>query len=147
MLNLFETRRRDTLDDESILRSNEGKEELKLLDALAAITVRLHEIVGVTAKSYDGSGNIQVLASVWFDQPPTDNSSVLPSRMSGVWNLLIGQNPRIPPPSQRKPSESTSVMTENGPIVVDPGAKVPEHLKVHAGSGQGLLEAYLIHEW
>ena len=69
-----------------------GKELLKLLDAFAAVLVRNNGVITVTARPYDGSGEVEVLASYSNEESLPISQPRSPGHM--LWNIFISQNPR-----------------------------------------------------
>jgi hypothetical protein len=133
MLSLIQSRKQITGTPR---RSRTDKAELRPLDALAAIAIRKHGVAAVVAKTDDGSGDIQVLASFSSDHdkgvltPPTQ--SPLPSGKYS-FSFLYALNPCS---SEKLPKK---------PLVVDPKTKVLElFIKCDMDC---LLTTYLNHTW
>jgi hypothetical protein len=116
MLSLIQSEKR--ISEERIKRHS--SQELKIVDALAAIIIRENGVAAVAANPPDGSGTIQVFTSVSF------------------W---VAQNPREP---ERKNPEASST----GPFIVDPNINTPEHLKANGITKPcELLDAFLARDW
>jgi hypothetical protein len=112
------------------------KKLLRLLDAFAAVLVRHHGVIAVTARPYDGSGKVDVLASylgngesLTISQPWFAGTGQL---MNKIRNVFISQNPR----------DSTVKHQE----VVDPETSVPVEFKAISNPSE-LLEIFLIRIW
>jgi hypothetical protein len=110
------------------------KQLLQLLDAFAAVLVRNNGVIAITARPYDGSGKVEVLASylgngesLTISQPWSTGQF-----MNLIRNVFISQNPR----------DSTVKHRE----VVDPETSVPVYFKEISDPSK-LLTAFLIHMW
>jgi hypothetical protein len=111
------------------------KELLQLLDAFAAVLVRNNGVIAVTARPYDGSGKVEVLASYLGNGESLTISQ--PGPASQFMNLLrdvfISQNPRD--------------VTVKQQMVVDPETSaVPENFK-GISDPFTLLNTFLTHIW
>ena len=98
-------------------RRKHGSQELKIVDALAAIIIREHGVAAVAANS-GGSGQIEVFTTVSF---------------------LVAQNPRKL--KKKNPEESST-----DPFIVNPTSTIPKHLK-GITKPRVLLEAFLTQDW
>jgi len=121
--------------------------ELKLLDALAAIIVRQHEIAAVIAKPDDGSGAIQVLASTTHLDTRNRELTVPQSPGNFIntwWNFLITPNPRNP---AKNPHSLLDLLTTNrqNTTSVNPESQVPSHLR--ASEKAQLFSTFLEYDW
>ena len=109
------------------------KPELTILDVFAALTIRHHGVVALTAKP-DRSTDFQVLATADLKSGDMNHSqpSSTPSQSKKrwPWEIHLTQNPR-----------DRSV---ERPTVVDPEAQIPKHLK---DAGSDLLKSFLTYEW
>jgi len=133
MLSLIQSQKRITPTKP---QTYEEKAELKPLDALAAIAIRKHGIAAMVAKGYDGSENIQVLASTSsFNR----RKELLTPAQPQHFHILSFRNPRNEDASPRQPT------SELLPVVVDPGTKIPEALK--DCKEDDLLTTYLESVW
>jgi len=131
MLSLIQSVR-DTAGNVSNADSSD-KPELTILDAFAALTIRHHGVVALTAKP-DRSTDFQVLATADLKSGDMNHSqpSSTPSQSKKrwPWEIHLTQNPR-----------DRSV---ERPTVVDPEAQIPKHLK---DAGSDLLKSFLTYEW
>ena len=110
------------------------KELLRLLDALAAVLIRVDGVIAVTARPYhDGSGKVEVLASYLDSGKSLTISQPRPNGdlLNTIRNILISQNPRSS--SVEKP-------------VVNSDASVPNSFKKITDPSK-LLYAFLFREW
>lgn len=107
-----------------------GKELLKLLDAFAAVLVRNNGVIAVTARPYDGSGEVEVLASYSNEESLPISQPRSPGHM--LRNIFISQNPRDLTLKQRD--------------VVDPATSVPGCFKGIVVPSQ-LFTTFLSHSW
>jgi len=98
-------------------RRKHGSQELKIVDALAAIIIREHGVAAVAANP-GGSGQIEVFTTVSF---------------------LVAQNPRKL--KKKNPEESST-----DPFIVNPTNTIPKHLK-GITKPRVLLEAFLTQDW
>ena len=134
MLSLIQSVRENT-DNISNAESSD-KQELTILDAFAALTIRHHGVVALTSKP-DHSTTFQVLVTAYLQSGdlnlPQHSSTPSHSKKSWFWNLRLTQNPRDASVEQ--------------PTVVDPEAKVPQHLKDAVRMESGLLKSFLTYEW
>ena len=131
MLSLIQSVR-DTAGNVSNADSSD-KLELTILDVFAALTIRHHGVVALTAKP-DRSTDFQVLATADLKSGDMNHSqpSSTPSQSKKhwPWKIYLTQNPR-----------DRSV---ERPTVVDPEAQIPKHLK---DAGSDLLKSFLTYEW
>jgi hypothetical protein len=128
--------------------TDDERKTLKVLDAMAAVLVREHEITAVMAGPYDGS-TLQVIASVVH---PTDSLLVsdIHSYFQDFWsrmcNFLVSINPRT---SKTNGNHSDSLMNKSSlPILRDYEDRVPTNLVAASLKGsEYLLDVYLTHHW
>ena len=107
---------------------------LQLLDAFTAVLVRNNGVIAVTARPYDGSGKVEVLASylgngdsLTISQPQSPGQLI-----NLIWNVFISQNP--------------CDLTVKQQTVVDPEKSVPEFFKGIEEPSK-LLNTFLTHIW
>jgi hypothetical protein len=108
---------------------------LKLLNAFAAVLVRNQGVVAVTARNYDVSGKVEVLASyvgaigesLIISQPPATDRLINTLR-----SVFISQNAR----------DLTVIKQQE----VDPGTSVPAYLKGILNPSE-LLTTFLTRTW
>ena len=122
-------------------RVKHGYKELKIVDALAAVIIREHGVGAVVVNPSDGSGTIEVFASVTYpkDQliiPQPSGGSFLDTCLS----FLTAQNPR------RKDSKKNPEASSKDPIIIDPARAIPQHLK-GIQKPSDLLQAFLENDW
>ena len=115
---------------------NDLKDELRLVDALAAICARKNEVVAIVAK-HDGFGNIDAIGSVNLLHTKRPQSAGVISDPF----VAPSQNPISALPSP------PVVPVADKSVLVDPEISVPQQLKDCASSGGTLLQAFLTHEW
>ena len=152
MLSLIQSER-DTENGVAKQVSSQEKRDLRILDALAAISVRRNDVVAVAAQ-HDKSGNVQVILSVHFVQAGLTitrkpNPSIGPTAFEKLWRFLVARNPRAMKPSLAAASTATNSAASPSPIItepLDPESSVPQHLK-ECDPGPKLLEAFLCSEW
>lgn len=75
---------------------NQEKQLLQLLDVFAAVLLRNNGVIAVTAKPYDGSGKVEVLASYSHNEEPLIISqpvSTVSHFVHLLWNVFVVQNP------------------------------------------------------
>jgi hypothetical protein len=128
--------------------TREQRNELRVLDALASVTVRRYEITAVVGKKYDGSGdNIQVLCCVnnlesalQVDIPQISGNRSGQSRFR--WR--VSPNPRIPAKNPKDPVDSLT--TQNTSMtLVNPDNKISGELS--NAKPDELLDTFLGNEW
>ena len=68
---------------------------LQLLDAFTAVLVRNNGVIAVTARPYDGSGKVEILASYLGNSDSLTISQPLSSGplMNLIQNVFVSQNP------------------------------------------------------
>ena len=109
------------------------KELLRLLDAFAALLVRNHGVIAITARPYNGSGKVEVLTSLDNGESLTISQPWSPGQfMHKLRNVLISQNPRDLNVKQRE--------------VVDPKTLVPTDYKAILDPSK-LLTTFLTRMW
>lgn len=125
------------------------RRELRVLDALAAVAVRQHEIVAVMAKN-DGS-DIQVIISVNDVWPALNIPQFQNRRDSGslpIWKprWLITPNPRDPKKKANRKVKTDSLTTKYQYMtLVRPEEKISD--KLLKASPDNLLDVFLETEW
>jgi hypothetical protein len=131
--------------------SKDQRYELKVLDSLAAVVVRQHEIVAVMAKSYNGS-NLEVVASVDNVDLAVNTPQHTVTTQSPVdsdWTKkrlrwFITPNPRYP----QKGMEKDSLRTSNPSMtLVNPNESISDELSNLKASPDALLNVFLATEW
>jgi hypothetical protein len=118
-------------------------DELMVLDSLAALLVRQHEVAAVTSTGNDGS-SIQVLASVVRldnSRPIFTDISPQPTRNSFQW--VASMNPRSNPPKSNYAVDQ--LLTSPDVSLVDPDDQIPE--KLLAAKDKNLLNTFLLTQW
>lgn len=136
--------------------SKDERRDLKLLDALAALTVRRHEIVAIMSTGNNQFG-LEVLVSV-NNMDPTLNipqhSSESHRHRDASWTLktpirwLITPNPRD---HARRGNEKdkidslTRTRQETSMTLVDPDTKISQQLST--ATPDNLLKTFLLTEW
>jgi hypothetical protein len=147
LLSLIQSERKDEKRD---THNAEMKKELQLLDALAGVAVRKNDVVAVVARP-DGSGNLQVIASVTHSIRTRERLTA-PQQSSGCFQYLwfwLARNARSTlgaPQSSTNSAASPPPLPSATPNPVNPESSVPQHLKDCAGS-EDLLRVFLTHEW
>lgn len=154
MLSLIQSRKKPTTDRYIKPTHPELSVKLKVLDALAAITIRQYGVAAVIAKA-EAFGTIQVLVSVTFLKRhkavltvPQSSSTKMadffkrfkPSVLKGDWGILYTRNPRR---DGKTPMDSLD--GDNHPVIINPVDMVPKHLRGKKGSD--LLTTFLTHDW
>lgn len=138
---------------ERTVPDKDERRELRLLDALAVIAVREHEIVAAVAKGNDGS-SIQVLLSANSVDFPLNIPQH--SKSPSIWNdpihWFITPNPRDHgwPRNRKEPIDSLTQIREDTYMrVVDPSSGVSQVLSTVAATGTSsdLLDAFLSTAW
>jgi hypothetical protein len=132
------------------------RRELRLLNALATIMVREHEIVAVVRKMGGKPGILEVIACVHL---PSDTDELTPAQTdhqndpnfknvgTQIWRLLATPNPRKPQRTDPEPSTANAnsstadslFPTSDVPSIVDPEDRIPEDLK----DGTRPIETYI----
>ena len=107
---------------------------LQLLDAFAAVLVRNNGVIAVTARPYDGSGKVEILASYLGNGDSLTISQPWSSGplMNLIRNVFVSQNPRDLTVKQR--------------TLVDPEKSVPESFK-KIEEPLKLLKTFLTEIW
>jgi hypothetical protein len=112
---------------------NQDQRLLQLLDAFAAVLLRSNGVIAVTARPYDGSGKVEVLASYLDNgESLTISQSLSGQFVNLIRNVFISQNPRDSTVKQK--------------VVVDPETSVPGNFKTISNPFE-LLNTFLINEW
>jgi hypothetical protein len=121
-------------------QDHELGQELKILDALAAVCVRKNEIVAVVAAQPDeGSDVTQVIASVTHLNGRKANLTVPQSASSWIdrlWSFLVTPNPR------RDETEDSLSLARSTPTIIDPEDQVPVDYK-ECDTSYMLLKSFL----
>jgi hypothetical protein len=114
-------------------------DELMVLDALAALLVRQHEVAAVISTGNDGSG-VQVLASVVrIDNSGPIFTDILPQ--STQW--VASMNPRANPPKKNYPVDPS--LTSFDVSLEVPDGQIPAELLTE--KDKNLLDAFLETQW
>ena len=122
--------------------------QLRVLDALSAVTVRRHEVVAAVAKPYNGIG-LEVLTSVNKLEPAlnmiseSQHESPGPSRSNWL-RWLISPNPRDPKKNKKSKGDSMTTMYPRITLV-DPNQMISTELS--QASEDDLLNIFLRTEW
>ena len=133
--------------------TREQRTELRVLDALAGVIVREHEVAAVMAKPYNGF-NIQVIASVNLNnsepalsitQQGQSSPSTGPGRQLLRW--LITPNPRdLARDKLKVDSDSLTRTTQNtSTILVNPKMGISE--KLSGAKESDVLNTFLQTQW
>ncbi len=145
LLSLIQSERKD---EKQNTHNAEVKKELQLLDALAGVAIRKNDVVAVVARP-DGSGNLQVIASVTHSIRTRERLTA-PQQSSGCFQYLwfwLARNARsILGATQLSTAASPPPLPSATPNPVDPESSVPQHLK-DCASSEDLLRVFLTHEW
>jgi hypothetical protein len=133
--------RAKTFSDTARSPNRERCQELKILNALATIMVREHEVVAVVAKPPDGSGITQVIACTHL----TSYGETLTSTKSeGTWwNFLATPNARQLGPSTLAGDSLHPSDDIRDPTMVDPALGIPPQFK----GDKSLYEEYVRTLW
>jgi hypothetical protein len=126
MLSLIHSTR-DTAGNRPNFRDGE-KQLLRLLDALAVVLLRSNGVIAVTARPYDGSRKVEVLAS----HLSKGESLTITQPFQFLRNVFISQNPRDKNLKKR--------------TVTDPVASVPSSFK-KISDPLKLLTTFLVETW
>ena len=131
--------------------SKDERRELRLLDALAAVAVREHEIVAAVAKGNAGS-SIQVLVSANSVDPALNIPQHSNESWKGPVRWFITPNPRDRAlrNNKTKPIDSLTRIRENTYMsVVDPSTDISQVFSTatQASTSSDLLNAFLLTEW
>lgn len=111
--------------------------ELRVLDALAALLIRQHEKAAVMAKPFDGK-SIQVFAVVNLNNPRPADTRAEPGFKAIRW--LASLNSRYSAP--HFPETEADAMQ-----VVDPNDRVDETLLKHKDNPDKLLNTFILTQW
>ena len=123
------------------------RRQLRVLDALAAVAVRQHEIVAVMSKDYNGF-NIEVIASV-NDMDPVLNIPQHHDELRGPirkHRWFISPNPCDPNRKVNKKRKKDSLTTKYSSMtLVNPDGDISKELS--EASPDKLLDIFLQTEW
>ena len=141
-------------DSQEVVISQDEHRELKVLDALAAVAVRRHEIVAAMAKDYKGS-QAEVLVSVNNVGPAlnisqhSENPALAGRKFSSKLALrwLIAPNPRDQDRKKNQNLKMDSLIRPKDACMtfVDPNTTISEEL--FRATPEKLLDTFLQTEW
>jgi hypothetical protein len=132
--------------------SEDDRTKLKVLDALATLLIRQHEITAVVAKPYDGF-NLQVLASVILNNGNAKNlHQPSPDSESSIWNRVLNNfivTPNVRRDDQKINNQIDSLLNNTPlPLIGEYHEGVPKDLVAAAKEENGsILNTYLKNHW